>query len=206
MKLNCVIDTCSCVYLSRVEFRQKTLLRHLFDSVTLCVSKEVSLEITDHKDKGLPKFIQNRALVTQPQKHTMNDYETRMMGKVLPSRKKKGDKGEIDNFIVAIDQIHHMKKGMMVYITDDQNAINGNLDRWIDAFPAIRYWTSYDVVLFLYAEKIIPSKDIALEMVKDIIATTAPELSERSEKTAAKITKTLSDYNRKIDNISRIFN
>jgi len=136
----------------------------------------------------------------------MDEYEVRMVGKVLPSRKKGGDKGEIDNFIVTVDQIHHVKKGLMVYITDDQKALIGNLDTWMDAFPAIRLWSSYDVVLFLYAEKIIPSKDIALEMVKEIIATTAPEPSKRSEKTAAKLTNTLSDYNKRIENISQIFN
>lgn len=205
MKLNCIIDTCSCVYLNRVEFRQKTLLRHLFENVNICVSKEVSLEIDNHSGTGLPKFIQKKNLIVSPVKYKMDDYETRMLGTTLTTRVKKGNKGEIDNFIVAVDQVHHVKKGAMVYITDDKKAINGSLDTWMDAFPSIRCWSSYDVVLFLYAENIIPSKDIAVDMIKDVNAIIIPDFVPKNEKTTIELIKILAAYNKRIANISQIF-
>lgn len=206
MKLNCIIDTCSCIYLSNAEFRQKSLLKHLYDNVNICVSKEVNLEIIEHKDKGLPTFIQSKKLIIKPHRYSIDKYETKMMGKVLPTRRKKGNKGEVDNFIVAIDQVHQIKRGTLIYITDDSNALNGNLNGWMDAFPAVKHWSSYDVVLYLYAENIIPSKDIAVEMIKDVIAASAPRLTERNEELTIKFTKILKTYNNRIEHISQIFN
>lgn len=206
MKLNCIIDTCSCIYLSYAEFQQSTLLRHLHNVANLNYSKEVYLEIQDHKDKGLPAFIQNQRLILKTLKYSMDDYEMRMLARVLPSRKKKGSKGEIDNFLLTIDQLHHMKKGAVVFITDDETAINGILQAWLPSFPALKLWSSYEVVLYLYAEKVIPSKDIAVEMIKDLIATTAPKISDRSENTTKKLTAQLKTYNHRIENISKTLN
>jgi hypothetical protein len=206
MKLNCIIDTCSCVYLSIANFQQKSLLKHLSDNVNINFSKEVSLEISDHKDKGLPKFIQNKKLILKPIRHSIEEYETRLIGKVLPSRRKKGNKGEIDNFVVSIDQVHHIKKGVIIFITDDTNAINGNLNIWMESFPGLKYWSSYDVVLYLYAEKVIPSKDIASDMIKDIIATSSPKGAERTLAVTKKYTNIFKIYTQRIDYISKIFN
>ena len=206
MKVNCIIDTCSCIYLSNAEFRQKSLLKYLFDTATLNYSKEVSLEIRDHADKGLPPFIQKESLKVSTLKYSINEYERRMLGKVLVSRHKGGNKGEIDNFLLSVDQLHHIKKNSTIFITDDEKALNGNLLGWLDSFPAIKVWTSYEVILFLYAEKIIPSKDIAVDLVRQIIYFTAPKLADRSQDTTNKLTRLLALYNKRIDNIATLLN
>ncbi|MHB1178599.1 MAG: hypothetical protein ACYCZO_09740 [Daejeonella sp.] len=164
------------------------------------------MEIVDHKDKGLPPFIQSRKLILKPVRYTVDQYEVKMLGKTLPTRRKKGDKGEVDNFIVAIDQVHQIKRGVLIYITDDGSALKGILNVWMDAFPAIKYWSSYDVVLYLYAENIIPSKDVAVEMIKDVIAASAPKIGERSQKVTDKLTQILKSYNQRIEHISQLFN
>jgi hypothetical protein len=205
MKLNCIIDTCSCVYLVNAEFSQKTLLSHLNENVNINFSREVHLEIRDHKDKGLPTFLQGEKLKVVPQKFSMDAYEQRMLGKTLPSRKPSGSKGEVDNFLVSIDQAHHLKKYPAVFITDDEKAINGTLSEWLPSFPAIRVWSSFEVVLYLYAQKKIPSKDIAVEVLKALISFMG-RAGERSEKFTAKLQKQLATYNKRIENISNLLN
>jgi len=206
MKLNCIIDTCSCIYLSNTEYRQKSLLKYLNDKASLNYSGEVHLELRDHSDKNLPVFIQNNKLRIIPNKFSINDYEKRMLGSTLVSRKKKENKGEVDNFLISVDQIHYFKKNSVIFITDDEKAINGVLNNWLDSFPVIKVWTSYEVILFLYAESIIPSKDIALELIKYIINFTAPETNLRSPETTTKFINILNKYNKRIENISKLLN
>ena len=206
MKLNCIIDTCSCINLSNTEFRQESLLKYLNDIANLSFSAEVHLELRDHKDKNLPTFIHDKKRKLKINKFSINEYERRMKGAVIPSRKKKGNKGEIDNFLASVDQIHHFKKNTVILISDDENSLSGVLATWTESFPVIKTWTSYEVVLYLYAEKIIPSKDIAVNLIKEIISFTSPIPSKRSVETTSKLTKTLTSYNRRIDNISQLLN
>ena len=206
MRINCIIDTCSCIYLTKAEFRQKPLLRHLHETANLNYCREVSLEVRDHSDKGLPTFIQHDKLKIRTEKHSMDDYERKMLGKTLPSRKKGGNKGEVDNFLVAVDQVHYLKKSAPVFITDDENSLNGILSGWIDSFPAIKVWTSFEVILFLYAEKVIPSKDIAVDLLREIISFKAKAAGGRSEDLTNKLTKTLALYNKRIENIGKLLN
>lgn len=206
MKLNCIIDTNTCIHLSNTGFRQKTLLEYFNSKAFLCYSKEVHLELRDHKDKNLPAFIHNQKRKLPTGLYSISEYEKRLVGKQLLSRKKKGDKGEIDNFLVSVDQIHHFKKSNVIYITDDEKASNGFIKDWIGSFPTISFWTSYDVILFLYAERIIPSKDIAKDIMQDIINFSAPKPKDRSNKTTAKITKLKVLYIKRIELISKILN
>ncbi len=206
MKLNCIIDTNSCIHLSNISFRQRSLLECFNAKAHLNYSKEVHLELRDHKDKNLPTFIHNQKRKISPMKYSISEYERRMVGTSLVSRKKKGDKGETDNFLVSVDQVHHLKKSNVIYVTDDEKASNGILKEWIDSFPVITLWTSYDVILYLYAERIIPSKDIAIDLIQDIINYSAPKPSERSEKTTTKITKLKVVYSARIDRISKLIN
>ncbi len=205
MKLNCIIDTCTCINLSNTEFKQKKVIDYLNSIASLNFSNEVYIELKDHKSKNLPKYIHNKARKLVTKKHSMNEYERRMVGKVLPSRAKKGNKGEIDNFLTSIDQIHHFKKSNVIFITDDLKAINGIIGQdWLPSFPAIILWSSYDVILHLYAEKIIPSKDIANDLVQDIINFTAPPLENRSDKTTSERLKIKVAYQKRIENISKL--
>ncbi|QXU41463.1 hypothetical protein [Pedobacter sp. D749] len=147
--------------------------------------------------------LKNRKL--KPSRFSINDYEVKMLGKTLISRKKKEDRGETDNFLLSVDLIHHSHtKGLVVFLTDDQKAVGGFLNDWLPAFPTIKLWSSYEVILFLYAEKIIPSKDIAVELIKEVIAFSAPKPAERSVDTAQKLLSILRFYNKKIELVSQI--
>jgi len=119
----------------------------------------------------------------------------------LLSRQKNANKGEVDNFIVSIDQLHEINKNSVVFITDDEKALRGILSEWLQAFPAISIWSSYEVVLYLYAQNSIPSKDIALEMIQEIIAFTAPNPIDRSEKTTEKLITLKKKYFNRIEKI-----
>lgn len=207
MKLNCIIDTCSCVFLSNAEFKQKNLLKYLNDAANLSYSPEVHKEITDHYkkgDKGLPTFIKDKRFKIPTKRWNIETYQNKMLGKNLPSRKRKGNRGEIDNFLLSLDLMHHIQKGGIVYITDDKKAINGVIGEWLPAFPGIQYWSSYDVILFLYAKSIIPSKDIAFDMVRDL--NSVARLEEGiSEDLNMRLQKLLKDMNNKIEKVSRIY-
>ena len=139
----------------------------------------------------------------KPQKQNVSAYQIKMLGRSLPSRKPGGSRGEVDNFIIAVDQLHHIKKGAMIYITDDTKAINGIIGDWLPSFPGIQCWTSYDVLLFLYARQIIPSKDIAIEMLRDLNSVARVEEGV-SEALNIKLQKILMQMNKKIEKISRI--
>lgn len=207
MKLNCIIDTCTCINLSNTEFKQKKLLDYLNAISILNFSQEVFKELNDHKSKNLPRYIFNKKRNLVTKRYSIRDYEKRMVGRALVSRVKGGNKGEIDNFITAIDQIHHFKKSNVIFITDDNKAINGMIGQdWIPSFPGVNLWSSYDVILYLYAEKIIPSKEIANDLIQDIIKFTSPPLEERSDKTTNERMKIKVRYQKCIDNISKLLN
>lgn len=204
MKLNCIIDTCSCLCLTQAEFRQNSLLYYLNDKAALNYSHEVHVELRDHSEKGLPNFIHDNRRRVRTIRFSINEYEKRMLGKTLVSREKNGNKGEVDNYLVAIDQIHEIKKNSIIFITDDEKALRGILSEWLQAFPTISIWSSYEVVLYLYAENSIPSKDIALDMIQEIIAFTAPKPNDRSEKTTEKLIALKRKYFNRIEKIQKI--
>lgn len=204
MKTKCIVDTCSCIYLNKSTFKQKSLLKLFSDRVDISYSNEIFLELKDHEDKGIPKFIINERLKLRTIKYSINEYEKRMIGKTLPSRKKGGNKGEINNFLLCVDLIHHFRRSPIIYLTDDEKAINGFISEWFKAFPSISLWTSYDVVLFLYAEGAIPSSDMAVELLKDLIAITAPLASERNNELTKKLTKRLVEYRGGIEKINKL--
>ncbi|WP_218126636.1 hypothetical protein [Siphonobacter aquaeclarae] len=178
----------------------------MFDNAALTFSNEVHIEIMDHQNKGIEKIIQNKKLVRHPSRQNIDSYEQRLLSKRLPSRAPGGSKGEVDNYIVAVDLSHHLKRGITIYISDDEKALNGTLSDWKLAFPCIHFWTSCDVVLFLYANNIIPSKDIARDMIKDILSVSAPPQEKRSVKTTGNIVNRTVKYNSLIDKIYQLFN
>jgi hypothetical protein len=204
MTAHCIIDTCSCICLSNSEFNQNTLLHYLHGAVKIIYSNEIHIELRDHRDKNLPAFIFDQRMRTRTLKFATEDYERRMLGKVLPSRQEKGDKGEVDNFLLSVDQIHHLKISSVVFITDDKKALRGILSEWLKSFPAISVWTSFEVVLFLYAENVIPSKDIAIEKIQDIISFTAPPVGQRTNKTAQELISLKQEYSNRINKISSL--
>lgn len=206
MKLNCIIDTCTCIYLSNAEFRQKSLLKHLAQRTNISYTNEILQELRDHRNKGLDEFILDKKYKAGTQKYSLPEYERRLYGSTMVSRAPGGNKGEIDNFALSIDQLHHLKMSSAVFITDDDNAINGNLSKWIKAFPSIQVWSSYEVILYLLAEKIIPSADIANDMIQEIIAIKTAGITVKSQKTSEKYIKIRTDYHNRINDVSHIIN
>ncbi|NVM64487.1 hypothetical protein FHW88_002776 [Mucilaginibacter sp. SG538B] len=211
MNIDCIIDTSSCIVLSNSEFQQTSLLSHLKERSNFQFSHEVEIELNDHRDKGLPSFLFRGKKTLSTRLHTIEEYEKRMVGKPLTSRvqrkltgEPKNNKGEIDNYAVAIDQVHHIKRSGLIYITDDKKAINSFATEYSEAFPAIRLWTSFDVLLFLYADSIIPSRDIALEMLQSLISFTARNMGNHTEKTTNELTKKRMSYVKRIDLISKL--
>jgi hypothetical protein len=202
MKLNCIIDTCSCIILSNVHFRQKKLISYLNSKAFLNFSKEVKLELTDHRSKNIPHFLLHKDYQNLI-KNNYGIYEEKLVGRKMISRIAKGSKGEIDNFILSIDYIHNSKKNSVILISDDNNSI---INDWVEAFPVIKTWTSFDVILFLYTEKIIPSKEMAIDLIKELIHFTYHSETTRSQKTTEKVTKILTSYNKKIEKINNYFN
>jgi hypothetical protein len=203
MKLNCIIDTCSYINLGSSSFGSKTLLGCLYNHVKLKYPTEVNNEIVDHYNNELPSYLRRRRGILNPSKYTTNNYETRMLGRVLPIRRVGGNKGEVDCFLLAIDQIHHFKSAGVILITDDLNAQRGILNEWIESFPALKIWNSLDVILFLYAEKVIPSSDIATDMLKYIVAQSAPPLAQRTQQKTQEMIKSVILYKSRLDKISK---
>lgn len=202
MKLNCIIDTCSCIILSNVDFRQKKLISYLNNKAFLNFSKEVKLEIKDHSTKNIPHFLVQKNHLNL-NLNNYEKYENIIIGRKMVSRVKKGSKGEINNLILSIDLIHNVKKNSVIFISDDNNSF---VNEWVEAFPVIKMWSSFDVILFLYGEKIIPSKEIAINLIKELIYFIYHSEAGRSEKTTEKVTKLLSTYNKKIEKIHLYFN
>ena len=204
MKINCIIDTNSCVYLSKVLYLQKSLLKHLSTKANLNYSPEVSKELIDHRPKGIETLMYKANNKTTTARFTIDNYEVRMIVKKSPSRQPTGNKGEIDNFVLSVDQIHHVKKNSIMFITDDKKAMNGVLSDWLGVFPVISFWNSFDVILYLYGEGIIKTRDDAFGLIRSVISISAPKVTDRSEKYTTTITKTYSEYGFKLDQVKKL--
>jgi hypothetical protein len=203
MKLSCIIDACSYINLGSSSFGKKTILNYLDNHVNLKYPSEVNLEILDHYNRTLPTFLRRRRGIINPSKYSTSEYEKRMLGKSLPRRKKGGNKGEVDCFLLSIDQIHYFKKAGVIFITDDMTALRGILNEWIESFPGLSVWSSLDVILFLYMEKVIPSADIALDMIKNIVSLTAPSLINRTPEKTQEMIKSIQKYQSRITKIAK---
>jgi hypothetical protein len=87
------------------------------------------------------------------------------------------NKGEKHNFISALDFFLKENKRNLLFLIDDENALRGCLNEVKEAFPIMRIWNSFDVILFLY---IIGSKskfpfDIAREALRSLNAEMATD-------------------------------
>lgn len=214
MRFNCVIDTSSYINLNMAEFKQKSVLKYLYDNVNVHFSNEVHLEIKDHYKKEMPSFLRRQRDLLRPKKYTMAEYEKRIVGKSIQSRtadKRSKDKGEVDNFIVSIDQIINSRKNGIVYIGDDEKSARGILSGWAEAFPAINVWSSYEVILYLYSEGVIPTSDIAVNLIQQLNSSFAPKnpaslTDEKKNELSQKLIKRLSDYKNRIEKVKKIIN
>ena len=195
MKLTCIIDADSYRHLDKIQYKRKSVLEWLYETLKVHFSPQVYSEI------GNPT--RRNKYVLKPIKYKMAEYERRLFGTILPSTKG-GNKGERDNFIISIDQSHHLKIVGIVFLTDDENARRGNLVEWLPSFPVILIWSSYDVVLYLYAERKISEKQYAVEVLLDLDNQINPDTTERTPETTEKKEKRLNFYLKKIENIDKL--
>lgn len=186
-------------------------MSYLYSTVNILFSPEVNKEIEDHLEDGMPSNQDRKDCVLIARKFTINEYERRILGKTLKSRsdagwtKKNGkDKGEVDNFIISIDQVHHFRKIGVVFITDDLSSLRGILKDWVEAFPTMSTWSSYEVVLFLYIERVIPSKDLAIDLIRELQTRNAPPVALRTPEFTQSLIKQFQSYDLKLKTISKL--
>lgn len=211
MKFNCIIDTCSYVNLHQVDFNRRSLLKYLVNKVNIIFSPEVNKEIDDHFEDGMPSNRERKDCVLISRQFTINEYERRIIGRSLKSRRDKGwnkkndkNKGEIDNFIISVDQAHHFKKVGIIFLTDDQNCLRGVLKDWLQSFPTVSVWTSYEVVLYLYIENVIPSADLAIELIRELQTKNAPPINQRTPEFTQTLIQQFKSYDLKMKTISKL--
>jgi hypothetical protein len=139
-------------------------------------------------------------------KSTEAEYEQKLVAKVLPSPS--SNKGEIDNFAVAIDLFMIGKIGL-VFLTDDENALRGCLNELIPAFPICQMWSSLDVVLFLYFSLYKHKKfQLTCETAKGAIQNLLAYKFKQARKELAKFRNQLppDDYARKVQKLNNDVN
>lgn len=165
MKFTCIVDACSYINLSQQIYSRGTLLNLLTDIATINVSSEVNTEITRHHNSNMPSALKRNNNVYRTKKYTHIEYSSKLFDETPPSA---DDKGEKDNFAILVDNYLNSKKIGLVYLTDDYKALKGCLSKVGSAFPFYKYWSSYDVILFLYISHKFVSLDMAKDFLRDI--------------------------------------
>ncbi|MGD1007841.1 MAG: hypothetical protein ABR980_11500 [Ignavibacteriaceae bacterium] len=173
IKFTCFTDTCSYINLTLFEYKEGTLLDLLREKVNVRICPEINrIEIPNHENDKTPKINERINEVYHTNKLSYKEYEKRIFN--TQSITGAGDKGEKDNFSALIDSYLFQKTKGLIFLSDDYKAINSIFNEWKHAFPIFRIWTSFDVVLFLYIDNVIISKDIAVTALKTLNAGIAP--------------------------------
>jgi len=178
MKLTCIIDACSYIYLNECDFRATigendySLLNLLDHVVTIKYSHEVSREISRHLSSTSVEVLARSNKIHAFRKLTEAEYEQKLVAKVLSYPLH--NKGELDNLAVVIDFFLMGKTGL-VFLTDDDNALRGCLRELLPAFPICQVWSSLDAVLFLYlnlykSKKFKLTYKMAKNAIQDLLA------------------------------------
>jgi len=209
MKLTCIIDACSYIYLEESDFRATigdndySLLNLLDEVVTIKYSPEVNREITRHISSTSADVLSRGNKIHSFRKLTEAEYEQRLVAKVLSYPLP--NKGEIDNLAVAID-LFMMGKTGLVFITDDDNALRGCLSELMPAFPICQVWNSLDAVLFLYLnlykrKKLKFTYNIAKNAIQYLLAYKfKPAIKELEE---SRIHKSPDEYVQKVQKLNK---
>ncbi len=169
-----IIDASSYINLSAFEYSLGTLLTVFANEVTLRYSSTVNQEVARHWNNSIPDDLARSAQIHYPNKYTQDEYERRLFDEIRETSK---DKGEKDNFAIALDLFLMEKKSNLVFLIDDDKALlEGCLGEVKLTFPIIRIWNSFDVVLFLYflKRKIFPF-EVAERALEELHKQTIPK-------------------------------
>ena len=192
--------------MSAFEYRFGTLLSVLAKEVILRYSSTVNGEIANprHWHDNMPTDIERSAQVWYPNKYAIEEYEQRLFDKIS---EKTSDKGEKENFAVALDLIISERKRNIVFLMDDEKALNpqGCLEEPCHAFPLIKIWNSFDAVLFLYflRKEILPY-EAADEALKVLHKQTLRDDPDTDPKKMQKKLRKLAKYRKSLERIRKI--
>ncbi len=196
-----IIDTSSYINLSAYEYQKGTLFDIFDEIVTLRFSSTVNGEIAPDINNNLLNSLSSSAKIHYPKKYSQDDYEQRLFDSISASSK---DKGEKHNFIVALDLFLAKKKSNLIFLIDDDTALRGCLSEVKGAFPFIKIWNSFDVVLFLYFLK---RKDFLfpIEVARDALQSLHRQtISSKSKEKRKERQKKLNSYKTYLDRISKL--
>lgn len=206
MKYNCFIDASSYINLSLDDcyLNGKTLLNLLSEEVNIKFSYEVNNEISRHHTILMPDSLDRSSKVYRLQKKpkTYKDYELKLFGEISKSKDK--NRGEKHNFIASVDFFITEKRPGIIFLCDDNKAVDGILNQSIKSFPFCHTWTSFDVILYLMVVNKHFIKDYAEAAVKDISAQLAKNYTPQTShnKTELRL-KVFSNYMRYINIIHK---
>lgn len=198
-----IIDASSYINLSAYQYGEVTLLNVLDKTVTLRYSSTVNQEVAHHWANTMPDSLTRSAKIHRPKKYTAHDYEQILFDNISQTDR---DKGEKDNFAVAIDLFLTKKRTNLIFLTDDDKAIelNGCLYEVKSAFPIIKIWNSFDVVLFLYFVHKL-RLDIAEDALKDLNRQIIPNDPNVRPEKMVKRQKNLARYGINLYRIKKLY-
>jgi hypothetical protein len=91
-------------------------------------------------------------------------------------------------------------------LTDDYKAIRNILSPQIKAFPLYQIWNSFDVIIFLYIDHKIFSKELAIAALKQLNSELTVDDPKMSKSKTKLVQERLETYFEKIEIISKILN
>ncbi|MEX2410220.1 MAG: hypothetical protein WD607_02410 [Candidatus Paceibacterota bacterium] len=171
LRFTCFIDASSYINLSLEEYSSGTLLDLLHDLVNIKYSPEVYGEIDRHKNQNMPSLQVRINKVYRSKKFDYDSFHDTFFLNSAPQN----DKGEKENLIYLVDKYIDNKVKGLVYLSDDEKAINNILSNAINSFPIFQVWSSFDVVLYLYIDHKQITKDIAESAIRDLNANMATD-------------------------------
>ena len=208
IRITCIIDTSSYINLSHEDSYAvgKTLLSLLSEKINIKFSSEVNREISRHHTALMPSSTERSAKVYRlscKKIKTYKEYESRLFDQV--SQRGDANIGEKHNLIVALDNYLNKRTKGLIFLTDDQKAMNGILNEAVHSFPLYQIWNSFDVILFLYIEHKLFDRDFAMNAIRDINAEIAKaNLPNTNHKKVEERLKVFKTYMSRLERISKI--
>jgi len=234
VKILCVVDTCSLIYLSEIELANKSLHHWLWDEFDVAYSQAVWDEIQNHMGKmGYSErgFKRKWSRCTWPLS-TMSTCESALFAPPFSREIETGrcrqckrpfwksqpfepdlggekDRGERHNCCVALDAILTNRYQQIIFLTDDDRAIRDYIAPVFDVFPLGSIWSSRDLVIYLFTRhrKRIP-QDAAKNAIQDVVAKAIRSLRGQPEEmineARNKWIERRTVYQRKVEHVDQV--
>ena len=199
LNFTCFVDASSYINLSLEEYNSGTLLDLLHQRVNVKYSPEVYSEINRHRNNNMPSQHSMANKVYRTQKLNYDDYHDLF----FKDSGRQNDIGEKENLISLVDKYLDNKVKGLVFLSDDVKAIDNILNEAIYSFPIFQVWSSFDVVLYLYIDHKLITKDMAESAIRDLNANMATD-DERMD--PEKTQKRINIFQTYIDRLNFIHN